>query len=987
MLLLLQQVAFADRFVLDKCIDLNEVIEYQEMPDTSLYVLGKSKHYATHAWDYTFDANGNVLDSTWIAVQPNTFLEYEVYHLNKYDKNDNLIWSYTLDTQYAYKDFYGFDESHFPSLSTKLASFHIYDNKIYTAINILPHYKPGIGSIKEFVDDYRIHSTVLDVDGGPINKETILKGYVCEIDFYDYDIYYNLTMSFIHNNPQPIVNFYYSSAYKSDPYPQEYWNRFSYDSDDSISQIQVSYSGFSQMQNFYLSETINNKVLNEYKQMYVIIKDNTDTIPLTYLGNTLPLIHIDYSGFIMSYLDTNYFLLLTYTESDKVLYMGNWHNGILQKMDGDNTIFSGTAYCDFTDYTTLLYQILSFNNNIDIFRKYIVQSANDKWVLSKFNGQQFVLLDTLDFKPKNVYVIGEYIFISYDSPLSFDSVCIFHNDTIIYKGLLEYIDQYGYERQLVTSHEFGYLNSFYTSQSYQVFDNHIFSNYYSNAYYSLIDDTYSLLNEGIDKYYIGEYLPLRKKFLLWNNPNFKTNIASCNAGFFHITDKEAIVRVRAYYDYNKNGIIDAGEKPLSSYKLQYPINGDDFTTYINDTNYYTVRIDTGLHHFTVSVSDTLFTVLVPTQSVYSQNYGSVDTLIYLIQPIKTVNDVAIKINRNGTSRPGFDNSYTIQLENKGTTQVYISKLKLLYNPTLQLQPYINEYPFTKNGDSIIINFNQYLLPQEKYYLQFYFKVATSPIANIGDTIINSISIGSGYSDDNDSNNYALLQDIIVGAYDPNDKQVDMPNYAIDDPMQVASQSLNYTIRFENKGNYYATHVFVHDTLPPGLNASTLQVIATSHPYTLSVINDSILEFQFWDIYLDYADASNKGFITYSVATQSDIALLQEPIRNKASIVFDYNLPIVTEYAVTTIQIPTPNPTDKTSKATLRLYPNPNNGYFHIDLQNLEVITHAYIIDSKGSTIPVTLQGNTIEVQQLPTGMYQLVLQSIDTTWNVSFVKQ
>jgi len=76
-----------------------------------------------------------------------------------------------------------------------------------------------------------------------------------------------------------------------------------------------------------------------------------------------------------------------------------------------------------------------------------------------------------------------------------------------------------------------------------------------------------------------------------------------------------------------------------------------------------------------------------------------------------------------------------------------------------------------------------------------------------------------------------LEEEIVAAYDPNDKSV-TPETS--EPTE--NEPLEYTIRFQNTGNFQADFVVVKDTLSNLLDLTTFQMIAASHEYEVAIEN-------------------------------------------------------------------------------------------------------------------------------------------------------
>lgn len=114
------------------------------------------------------------------------------------------------------------------------------------------------------------------------------------------------------------------------------------------------------------------------------------------------------------------------------------------------------------------------------------------------------------------------------------------------------------------------------------------------------------------------------------------------------------------------------------------------------------------------------------------------------------------------------------------------------------------------------------------------------------------------------------------------------------------QTFHYTIFFQNTGSAPAHTVTIENAIPLDLNLSTFELVHASHPmyYTL---NSNELVFIFENIQLpDSATAydASIGYVTYRIKPISGLNHGHE-IENVASIVFDFNDPIVTNTEVNT----------------------------------------------------------------------------------------
>src|SRR5690606_21833249 len=107
------------------------------------------------------------------------------------------------------------------------------------------------------------------------------------------------------------------------------------------------------------------------------------------------------------------------------------------------------------------------------------------------------------------------------------------------------------------------------------------------------------------------------------------------------------------------------------------------------------------------------------------------------------------------------------------------------------------------------------------------------------------------------------------------------------------------IRFENEGNYPATDVVVKDLLDPQkFDISTLSPIHSTHDVVTRITGNKA-EFIFENIMLPFDDENNDGYIVFKIKTQTDL-IVGDSFSNMADIYFDFNYPIQTNTATTTI---------------------------------------------------------------------------------------
>ena len=241
---------------------------------------------------------------------------------------------------------------------------------------------------------------------------------------------------------------------------------------------------------------------------------------------------------------------------------------------------------------------------------------------------------------------------------------------------------------------------------------------------------------------------------------------------------------------------------------------------------------------------------------------------------------------------------------------------------------------------------------------------------------------------------------IIGSYDPNDKLV-TPTGVGESHDIYKGDELTYKIRFQNTGNDTAFTVVLVDTLDfEHLNISTLEVLNSSHPYTLSIEDAQILTFTFNDILLVDSttnEAGSHGFVTFKI-DQFKENEIGDVIENKAYIYFDYNEAIVTPTVFNTVAEPRVAANFQfipltvgvenvlTNHLFAKVYPNPASEVFYIELPN-EVL-HRYpnlqleMYNTKGQTV-VSSQFNyskqSIDIADLTKGVFYYKLFSNTNT--------
>ena len=172
---------------------------------------------------------------------------------------------------------------------------------------------------------------------------------------------------------------------------------------------------------------------------------------------------------------------------------------------------------------------------------------------------------------------------------------------------------------------------------------------------------------------------------------------------------------------------------------------------------------------------------------------------------------------------------------------------------------------------------------------------------------------------------------------------------------------------------------------------TIEMLSASHSYELEVREGGALAWIFDKINLPDSNSNepeSHGYINFRVKLERTLEVGDE-VANQAFIYFDFNPPILTNFAYTTVgTIDTTDtstsvaPTHGFGTNNLKVFPNPNSGEFQVQLeleQSGRVDLH--LVDLQGRTawskqVALAEGSNRIPVRytNLPAGIYLLCVR-------------
>jgi len=380
---------------------------------------------------------------------------------------------------------------------------------------------------------------------------------------------------------------------------------------------------------------------------------------------------------------------------------------------------------------------------------------------------------------------------------------------------------------------------------------------------------------------------------------------------------------KVFVDMNSNQIQDAGDPPIQGQWIQAN-NTTGVATTTNSGFYYVDVQTTGpvtITPYPWYYSSTYYTLSPPTHSANFVGFSETDSLNdFAYQPTGTYNDLSLCITSyNQYFNPATLAQHQIFYKNKGTT---FQNATIVFYPDSALT-YISSpvlSPTSVTPDSIVWDIPN-LAPLQYGWLIVNFSVDTSLVIGTGLTANGIIYPITG--DFDPSNNTDTINNLTAGSWDPNAITVDKE--IIHTPDLVSPPDLIYTIYFQNTGTDTAYNVRVYNVLPPELDMNTYELITTSHNATINFDPATrLIQHTFNNILLpdsNINETASHGFISYRIKPLTTL-VDGDSINNIADIYFDFNAPVTTNTAITTIEDPLSINEGQVEWDKLKVFPNP-----------------------------------------------------------------
>jgi len=373
-----------------------------------------------------------------------------------------------------------------------------------------------------------------------------------------------------------------------------------------------------------------------------------------------------------------------------------------------------------------------------------------------------------------------------------------------------------------------------------------------------------------------------------------------------------------FLDLNSNSIQDTLEPSVTNRMVQESTSGR-ITFSQQNGSYHLGVLDTGVFVVSPAVLNYFSAVPVSQSATFTSMHQKDSLNNFAYQPLGMVNDLCITLNGFSTLRPGFNSSFIIAYQNNGNTVLNATVILNLDSNTTFVSSSVA--PDTSIGNSVIWYVGN-LNPFQNGTISGTVNVSsTTPIGTI---IIPTVRIEPIIGDVFTPCNYDSWTVAVTGSFDPNEILVD------EDTLFTSQLSnapyLEYVINFQNTGNDTAFTVKVLNPIDTNLlDLSSWEFINSSHPVSITWKSwEKNFEFLFSNILLadsNVNEAASHGFMRYRIKPKSNLSTADE-ITNQAYIYFDFNFPITTNTAVTSIVLPTEITEVNFQKNSFAIVPHP-----------------------------------------------------------------
>ena len=439
------------------------------------------------------------------------------------------------------------------------------------------------------------------------------------------------------------------------------------------------------------------------------------------------------------------------------------------------------------------------------------------------------------------------------------------------------------------------------------------------------------------------------------------------------------------FDYDSNGCSIAD--PIFPNINLHITSGTVAYNYITDfSGDYTIPNAQGDYTITPTFENPSYFTVSPTNiSVSFPTQPSPVIQDFCITPNGVHPDLEITLLPLTVARPGFQAKYRLVYKNKGN-QLQSGTVNFNFNDAVLNFLTATTAVSSQTLNNLNWNFNN-LMPLETREITITLNVnsptATPPVTS-GFVLNYSTSVSSTLTDEMPSDNTFTFNQTVVNSFDPNDKTC-LEGATI--ATTKVGDYVHYMIRFENTGSYNAQNITVKDVIDTTkYDINTLLPTSGSHSFITRILEGNRAEFYFENINLPFADATNDGYVAFKIKTKSTL-VAGDSFSNSAGIYFDYNYPITTNTATTTITALSNQ--DFNFNDYFSVYPNPVENNLNISKKEEIEISSIIIYNMLGQivvAIPNAKNVENVDVSSLKSGNYFVKINTDKGNSNTKFIK-
>lgn len=440
----------------------------------------------------------------------------------------------------------------------------------------------------------------------------------------------------------------------------------------------------------------------------------------------------------------------------------------------------------------------------------------------------------------------------------------------------------------------------------------------------------------------------------------------CDPGGSPCPTAEPKISGHLFDDVNENGVLDGGEAPRpNSVVVAQPGN---YLAGADMNGRYVLPVDIGTFNVT-GVPDLYETVTTAPFAVTLTSPGEVDSLNDVgFELQQDVYDLVVEVE--GTpARPGFGCDVWLHVRNVGT-ETTAAAVQLTHDVVL-VYAGASEAPGTITGNILSWSVPA-LAPGASWSVNTYYTVPVGTA--LGTPLLHTGAAVPDQADQSPADNTVVMNDVVVGSYDPNDKRVEPEVLSPDEVL--AGKRVEYVVRFQNTGTFAAERVLITDTLSADLQWATMRELASSHVNAWH-IRHGVLHVVFEGINLPDStsdEPGSHGFVKFSFVPVNTL-MLGESVGNTANIYFDFNEPVITNEAVFTVEESTAiSSSGDSTRSGAEVWPNPASD--QLTLTGTSAGERIEVLDVTGRVVlrsNSTMARTTLEVSTLLPGSYTVRL--------------